>query len=141
MIDISHKKSTLRYARAQGKLFATPEVIQRVKEGRVPKGDVAHVARAAGIQAGKKASDWMVFCHPMPMDWVEISMEITDDGLLFTAEAKSVWKTGVEMETVAAVTGALLNAYDMLKPFQQDLSMGDIRLLEKSGGKSDYSSD
>lgn len=138
MIDVSHKDLTLRYACAAGKLFATPEVIEKVKNGEVPKGDVAKIARAAGILAGKKTADLIVFCHTLPLDWLDISMEIEDDGLLFTAEARTVWKTGVEIEAVAAVTGALLNAYDMLKPFQKDMSIGEIRVIKKTGGKSDY---
>jgi len=139
MIDISHKSTTLRYARASGKIFLTPETVSKVREKKVPKGDVAEVARAAGIQAAKRAPDIMVFSHTLPLDWAEISMELLEDGLKFTAEARTVWKTGLEMEVMAGVTAALLNAYDMLKPLQDDIRIGDIHLEEKRGGKSDYS--
>ncbi len=139
MIDISHKRTSLRYAKAGGKLFAGPEVIERVKNKSVPKGDVAEVARSAGIQAAKRTSEWIVFCHSLPLDWVEVSMEYEPDGLRFTAEVRTVWKTGLEMEAITAVQAALMNAYDMLKPLQVDMELGEIKLLEKRGGKSDYS--
>lgn len=137
MIDISHKRSTLRYAKAQGTLKASSEIIQRVRKDSVPKGNIAEVARSAGIQAAKKASEWMVFCHSMPLDWAEISMELEEDHIIFISEVRSVWKTGMEMEAMAAVSAALLNAYDMLKPLKADIEIGGIRLVEKSGGKSD----
>lgn len=137
MIDISHKRSSLRYARAAGKLKATPEVIDLVRKRKVPKGDVGEVARSAGIQAGKRASEWIVFCHSMPVDWVEVRMEIYPEHLEFITEVKSVWKTGMEMEAMAAASAALLNAYDMLKPLQADIEIEGIRLVEKTGGKSD----
>ncbi len=137
MIDISHKNSTLRYARASGVIFLKPETIARVRNKTVPKGDVESVARSAGIMVGKRTPEWMVFSHTLPLDWIDVSMEFLENGLKFTAEARTVWKTGLEMEVMTAVHGALLNAYDMLKPIQEDITMGDIRLEEKSGGKSD----
>ncbi|TVQ72970.1 MAG: cyclic pyranopterin monophosphate synthase MoaC, partial [Balneolaceae bacterium] len=137
MIDISHKRTSLRYARAVGTLHAIPETIERVRAGTVPKGDVASVARSAGILAAKRASEWLVFCHSMPVDWVEVRMELEGERIVFTAEVRSVWKTGMEMEAMTAVSAALLNAYDMLKPIQEDLWIGEIRLVEKLGGKSD----
>jgi cyclic pyranopterin monophosphate synthase len=137
MINISHKRNSLRYAKASGKLTSTPDVITRVKNKQVPKGDVLEVARSAGIQAGKRTSEWIVFCHSMPMDWIEISYEFQDDSITFIAEAEAVWKTGVEMEAVTAVMAAMLNAYDMLKPLDAEITMGEIKLLEKRGGKSD----
>jgi len=139
MIDISHKRSSLRYAKASGYLVATPEITDMIREGKIPKGDVRSVARSAGIQAAKRASEWIVFCHSMPVDWVEVHMELEKERIVFTAEVRSVWKTGMEMEAMTAVSAALLNAYDMLKPLKEDVSIGEIRLVEKSGGKSDMS--
>ncbi len=138
MIDVSPKNHTLRYARAQGRLFASPETLQRVKAGEVPKGDVLQVARAAGISAAKRTAEWIVFCHPIPLDWVEVSLQVETESLLVVAEVKAVWKTGVEMEALTAVNAALLNAYDMLKPIDQQLRLGEIELVEKRGGKSDF---
>lgn len=139
MIDISHKRTSLRYAKATGTLLASPEIIEHVRDGRVPKGDVASVARSAGILAAKRASEWIVFCHTIPVDWVEVKMMLEEERIVFTSEVRSVWKTGMEMEAMAAVMAALLNAYDMLKPLKQDISIGEVRLVEKTGGKSDMS--
>lgn len=138
MIDISHKFSTLRYAMARGTLIANSQTIERVVNKTVPKGDVLEVARAAGIQAAKRCSDWMVFCHPLPLDWIDIRYKVEETRIKVFAEARAVWKTGVEMEAMAGVTGALLNMYDMLKPIDEALSFGDIRLIKKRGGKSDF---
>jgi len=138
MIDVSPKFHTLRYALAEGFLFGRPEALKRVFDKTVPKGDVIEVARAAGILAAKKCSDLIVFCHPIPLDWVEVHLEEHPKGIRVTAEVRSVWKTGVEVEAVTAVTGALLNAYDMLKPLDDSLSFGEIKVLKKKGGKSDF---
>ncbi len=138
MIDVSPKFNTLRYAKARGILKATPETIQRVKDRTVPKGDVLEVARAAGINAAKRCSDWMVFCHSLPLDWVDLSFEIEEARIKVYCETRTVWKTGVEMEALTGVTGALLNIYDMLKPLDTHLSFGDVKLIKKKGGKSSF---
>ena len=138
MIDVSPKFNTLRYARAEGVLHGSPAILKRVADNTVPKGDVRQVARAAGITAAKRCSDWIVFCHPIPLDWVEVDLKVVDDCLRVTAEVKSVWKTGVEMEAMAAVAAALLNAYDMLKPLDDQLTIGQMKVVEKKGGKSDF---
>lgn len=137
MINISHKRNSLRYAKASGKLTSTPDVITKVKNREVPKGDVLEVARSAAVQAAKRTSEWIVFCHSMPIDWVEISYEIGEDEITFIAEVEAVWKTGVEMEAITAVMNAMMNAYDMLKPLDAEIIMGEIQLVEKRGGKSD----
>jgi cyclic pyranopterin monophosphate synthase len=138
MIDVSSKFNTLRYAMAEGILKASPETILRVKENTVPKGDVYQVARAAGINAAKNAADVITFCHTLPLDWVGIDFEIFKDHIKIIAEVKAIWKTGVEMEAMAAVTAALLNAYDMLKPLDENISFSDVKLVKKKGGKSNF---
>ncbi|HHM23613.1 MAG TPA: bifunctional molybdenum cofactor biosynthesis protein MoaC/MoaB [Bacteroidetes bacterium] len=138
MIDVSPKFNTLRYARAEGFLACSAESLQKIAAREVPKGDVVEVARAAGIAAAKRTADWIVFCHPIPIDWIEVTVTPEKDGLLVRAEVRSVWKTGVEMEALTAVSAALLNAYDMLKPIDSSLTIGEIRLVEKKGGKSDF---
>ncbi len=138
MIDVSPKFNTLRYAMAKGVLQARPEIIARVRERTVPKGDVLEVARAAGINAAKRCADWMVFCHNLPIDWVDLKFELEEDRIKVFAEVKAIWKTGVEMEALAAVTGALLNMYDMLKPLDDELVIGNIKLVKKRGGKSSF---
>ena len=138
MIDVSPKFNTLRYARAEGSLHGVAAVMQRVADGSVPKGDVRQVARAAAISAAKRCSDWIVFCHPIPLDWVEVDVVVDGNCLRVTAEVKSIWKTGVEMEAMTAVAAALLNAYDMLKPLDDQLVIGEMKVIEKRGGKSDF---
>ncbi len=139
MIDVSPKFNSLRYALAEGFLYGKQETLQRVFDKTVPKGDVTEVARAAGIHAAKRCADWITFCHPIPLDWVEVKLEPDNDKIKVRAEVRSVWKTGVEMEAITAVSAALLNAYDMLKPLDDSLSFGDIRVVRKKGGKSDFS--
>lgn len=138
MIDVSPKFKTLRYAMAKGTLFAKPAIVNRVIDQTVPKGDVLEVARAAGINAAKRCADWMIFCHNLPLDWVEVKFEFEEERIKVFSEVKAIWKTGVEMEALAAVTAALLNMYDMLKPLDDDLSFGDIKLVKKKGGKSSF---
>jgi cyclic pyranopterin phosphate synthase len=138
MIDVSYKFNSLRYALAEGFLYGKKETLQRVFDKTVPKGDVAEVARAAGINAAKRCADWITFCHPIPLDWVEVKLGEEKEKIKVTAEVRSVWKTGVEMEAITAVAAALLNAYDMLKPLDDSLSFGDIRVVKKKGGKSDF---
>ena len=138
MIDVSRKSNTLRYARAEGRLRCGSGTLDAIRAREVPKGDVLEVARAAGISAGKRTADTLVFCHPIPLDWVEITLSVEEDHLAVTAEVKSVWKTGVEMEALTAVTAALLNAWDMVKPLDESLSIEGIRLVEKKGGRSDW---
>ncbi len=138
MIDVSPKFNTLRYAMAEGVLNGTPALMAKIRNNEVPKGDVRQVSRAAGIQAAKRTAEWIVFCHSLPVDWVEIGFEFGEARMTVRAEVRAVWKTGVEMEAMTAVTAALLNAYDMLKPFDEDLSFGNIRLVKKKGGKSDF---
>jgi molybdenum cofactor biosynthesis protein MoaC len=139
MIDVSPKFNSLRYAKAEGYLYGNPDALARVADRTVPKGDVLEVARAAGILAAKRCSDMIVFCHPIPLDWVEVNFEVEPEHIRVIAEVRSVWKTGVEVEAITAVTGALLNAYDMLKPLDTELSFGGIKVLKKRGGKSSFS--
>lgn len=138
MINVSHKTHTLRYAKAEGLLRAGPDVRERLRDESIPKGDVAATARAAGIDAAKRTSEWVTFCQTLPLDWVDLSFEVVDEGLKVTAEAQTVWKTGVEIEAITAVSAALLNAYDMCKPLADDLEMSDVKVVEKQGGSSDY---
>jgi len=138
MIDVSAKFNSLRYAMAEGFLYGDKKTLKRVFDKTVPKGDVTEVARAAGINAAKRCADWITFCHPIPLDWVEVKLEPEKNTIKVTAEVRTVWKTGVEMEAITAVSAALLNAYDMLKPLDDSLSFGDVRVVNKKGGKSDF---
>jgi molybdenum cofactor biosynthesis protein MoaC len=119
-------------------LTTSKKTIDRVKTRTIPKGDVLEVARAAGIQAAKKTSDWIVFCHPIPLDWIELQFELKETQINVTAEVNAIWKTGVEMEAMTAVSAALLNIYDMLKPLDDQISFSEIKLIKKQGGKSQF---
>ncbi len=140
MRDVSEKFSSLRYAKARGSLRCSLQTLQRIRAGTVPKGDVIETARLSAIAAAKKTSDLLIFCHPIPLDWIEAQVELSDTppAITITVEVKSVWKTGVEMEALTAVSVALLNVYDMLKPIDEDLEIQQIRLLRKTGGKRDF---
>ncbi len=138
MINITHKSSTFRYARAEGRLKMAPATVELIRQNQVAKGDVKTIARVAGIESAKRTADWIIFTHPMPLDGVEVEVRVEDDGLYIAAEVHSVWKTGVEIEAITAVTGALLNALDMLKPYDSSLIMTDIQVVEKKGGKNDF---
>ncbi|MEE9168462.1 MAG: bifunctional molybdenum cofactor biosynthesis protein MoaC/MoaB [bacterium] len=138
MIDVSPKSKTLRYAKACGSIRAGEPTIDLVRSGKVPKGDVLEVARSAGIAAAKRTSEWIIFCHSLPLDWVDLSFEIESERITVSAEVKSIWRTGVEMEALTAVSAALLNIYDMLKPLDDHLAISDIKLVQKRGGKSDF---
>jgi len=138
MIDVSMKFNTLRTAQAQGVLNASPETIEKIRKNTVPKGNVLEVARAAGIMTAKSTSDIIVFCHPIPIDHIDITFDLGLDTLTITASTKTIWKTGIEVEAITAVTGALLNAYDMLKPLDENMSLSDIKVIRKKGGKSEF---
>jgi len=138
MINVSGKISTLRLAKAGGSLKTRTEVIQRVINKDIPKGDVLEVSRVAGIKAAKKTSELLIFCHNLPLEWVDIFYKIEGDTIHVVAEAEAIARTGVEMEALTAVSTTLLNIYDMLKPLDKEMEISSIRLLEKTGGKSDF---
>lgn len=138
MIDVSHKSSTLRTAKASARLVVKPETIQTIREGRVPKGDPLMVARIAATQAAKNTQLIIPYCHSLPLDYVGIDFSVGDDSIEVRAEVKAVWKTGVEMEAMTAATVAALTLYDMLKMIDSDLMIQDVRLDAKTGGKSDF---
>ena len=113
-----------------------PATLAAIRDGDMPKGDVLASARIAGIMAAKKTGDLVPLCHPLALDAVTIDFAFEDDGLRVTARASLTGRTGVEMEALTAASVALLTIYDMAKALQKDMTIGDIRLLEKTGGKS-----
>jgi len=138
MVDVSGKAETARIAVAEGWLLAAPETLQKVVEGGLPKGDFAPTVQLAGIGGAKRTSDLIPLCHPLPLQHVkvEIRPDVDAGRLRVTATASVTGKTGVEMEALTAVSVALLTAYDLLKAVDRDMRIGDIRLLEKRGGRS-----
>ncbi len=138
MIDTSDKFETLREARAEARVKMADSTVEAVKKGQVPKGNVLEIARAAAVMAAKKTSELIPYCHPLPVDFVDIDYEIGKNEIIISSEVRSIWKTGVEMEALTAVSVAALTVYDMLKPLDKELVIERIILLEKKGGKSDF---
>ncbi|REL38857.1 bifunctional molybdenum cofactor biosynthesis protein MoaC/MoaB [Rhodohalobacter sp. SW132] len=138
MINVSNKISTLRFARAGGSIKTREDVIRKIVDDEIEKGDVLEVSRVAGIQAAKKTSELLIFCHNLPLEWVDITFHLDGDTIHVKAEAEAIARTGVEMEALTAASTALLNIYDMLKPLDKEMEISSIRLLEKTGGKSDF---
>lgn len=138
MVDITHKAPTLRYAKATAVVEASmAETIQAVAENRVPKGRVLDMARAAALLGIKKTPELIPDCHPLPIEYANISYGIEGKCIHIFVEAKTVYKTGVEVEAMHGASLAALTIYDMLKPIDKGVVIRDIRLLEKRGGKSD----
>lgn len=138
MKSVSDKIETLRVAVAQSILRTTLNAIERLKSNDLPKKDALVVARIAGISAAKKTGDLIPFCHPLPLDFVDIEYQIGSDTVTFTATASTVAKTGVEMEALTAASVAALTLYDMLKPLDVESEIVSTKLVSKRGGKSDF---
>ncbi len=138
MVDVTSKSTTVREAVAGGKVRMLPSTLSLIESGGMPKGDVLAVARIAGIMAAKKTSDLIPLCHPLPLTGVDIQfMSHAEAGEIdIQATAKNVGQTGVEMEALAAVSVAALTIYDMCKAVDKMMTLTDIRLLSKKGGKS-----
>lgn len=136
MIDIGGKRDTLRRAVASGIIFAKPATISRIRERTLPKGDVLMLAEVAGIQGAKKTSDLLPLCHPLALTSVRVWHEMGDDHVRVFCEARTVGKTGVEMEALSGVNAALLCIYDLTKGIDPVLRLGEIKLEVKEGGKS-----
>lgn len=138
MVDVSQKPETARSAVAEGCVRMRPETLELALSGSARKGDVAGVARLAGIMGAKRTSDLIPLCHPLALS--KVSLEIDPDhalpGLRVRATVRTSGQTGVEMEALCAVSVACLTIYDMLKAAEKGMTIGDIRLLSKSGGAS-----
>jgi len=141
MVDVSAKADTERRAVAQGRVVFATESYRTVREGGLKKGDVARVAELAGVMGAKRTSDLIPLCHPLPITGLTVRVEPDDAAGAFvvTAEVKTTGKTGVEMEALMAVMTACLTIYDMAKAVDKSMIIEDVKLIEKSGGKSgDY---
>jgi len=136
MVDVSGKTATAREAIATGRITMSPEAATAIRTGTALKGDVLAVARVAGIMAAKKTAELIPLCHPLPLTKVSIALEVDDSGVTATATAATDAKTGVEMEALTAVSVTLLTIYDMAKAIDKAMTITNIRLLTKTGGKS-----
>ena len=138
MVDVSAKVETHRIARASGVIRMLPATFQLIAQGQAKKGDVIGIARIAAIQAAKRTSELVPLCHPLPITRVVVDFELIEaqSEVRCTAQVETLGRTGVEMEALTAVQIGLLTVYDMCKAADRGMVMGDIRVLEKSGGKS-----
>lgn len=138
MVDVSAKDTTTRRAVASGRVVMNAETVAALRSNTNPKGDPLEIARIAGIMAAKQTSELIPLCHQINLSKVNVSAELTDEGIELTAEAITNAQTGVEMEALTAVSVAALTIYDMCKAVQKDIVISDIRLVSKSGGKSNF---
>lgn len=138
MIDVTQKKETERQAVAKGKVQMKPTTLELVRKGKLEKGDVLAVAKTAGIMAAKETHRLIPLCHPLQLTYVAVEFNLPVDGnsVEITASAKGVGKTGFEMEALIAVSVSALTIYDMCKAVDKNMTIGDIHLIRKSGGKS-----
>jgi molybdenum cofactor biosynthesis protein MoaC len=142
MINITHKSPTLRKAIAQAIVrVSKPETILAVKDRAVPKGDVLEMAKVAGLFAAKRTADMIPDCHPLPIEFTSVSYEIGVMEIKVMVEIHTIYKTGVEVEAMHAASVVALTMYDMLKPIDKGITIEQIKLQEKKGGKSDQQSD
>jgi cyclic pyranopterin phosphate synthase len=136
MVDTSAKPVTARRAVASGRVLMSPETVAAVREQRTPKGDPLETARLAGIMAAKRTADLIPLCHPLPLTHVDMRAELRDEGVYLEATVATQAQTGVEMEALTAVSVAALTVYDMCKATDKAMTITDIRLEQKTGGKS-----
>ena len=138
MVDVSEKAVTARYARASGSIRMKPETLEAIRRNSFAKGDVLSVAQIAGVLAAKRTAELIPLCHSLPLSDVQVDLQLDDalPGVRCVAVARTNAQTGVEMEAISAVAISLVTIYDMAKSVDRDMSICDICLQEKTGGKS-----
>jgi len=136
MVDVSGKAVTAREAVARGRITISPAAMRRVRAGTLEKGAVVEVARVAGVLAAKRTAELVPLCHPLPLSHVDVDLLPRRDGFVIEARVRTEARTGAEMEALHAVTVAALTVYDMVKAADRAMTIGDVRLVRKSGGRS-----
>lgn len=136
MVDVCGKAETRRRAVASGRIAMSADALTAIRAGNAPKGDVLSAARIAGIMAAKRTGDLIPLCHPLGLETVTVDFHYETDAIRATATAALTGRTGVEMEAMVAVSVALLTIYDMAKAIDKAMVIGEVRLIEKTGGKS-----
>ncbi len=136
MVDVGSKPITRRVAQASGRVLMQPETLEAIKAHALEKGEVISCARIAGIMAAKRVAELIPLTHPLPLDHVEVLFEYIDSAINITAQVAVQARTGAEMEALTAVSVAALTIYDMAKAVDKDMVITEIKLMEKSGGKS-----
>jgi cyclic pyranopterin phosphate synthase len=138
MVDVGGKDVSDRRAVARATLRMSPATAELVRSGSGPKGEVISVARIAGIQAAKRTAELIPLCHPLPLSFVDVAIQVGGDVVTVEAEARTTAQTGVEMEAMTAATVAALTIYDMVKGVERGVTVHEVVLLEKTGGKEDW---
>jgi cyclic pyranopterin phosphate synthase len=138
MVDVGDKAVTSREAVARGTILMSREALRLVRSGGVAKGDPLQTARLAGIMAAKRTASLIPLCHPLPLSHVGVDLTPTSRGYEIEARVRTTGQTGVEMEALTAVSVAALTVYDMVKAVDKEMVIGDIRLVEKKGGRSGH---
>lgn len=138
MVDVGSKRATRRRAVARGTVRFGAKAYAALRENRLAKGDALAVARLAGIQAAKRTADWIPLCHSVPLEHLDVAIDLSDDdrSARVTASAAARWVTGVEMEALVAVAAACLALYDMAKALDRGIRIEAVELVSKSGGRS-----
>lgn len=136
MVDVGGKEETQRVAVAKGRIRMKPETVATIREGRAAKGDVLAVAQVAAIMAAKKTPEIIPMCHPLLLTRIDVDFQLTDDSVEIEARVDTKGQTGVEMEALTAVSAAALTIYDMVKAIDRGMTIGDIRVEKKQGGRS-----
>lgn len=136
MVDTSAKEMTLRRAVASGRVLMSAETVAAIRNQTTPKGDALETARLAGVMAAKRTAELIPLCHPLPLTHVDVRAEARDDGVYLESEVSTRAQTGVEMEALMAVSVAALTVYDMCKALDKSMTIADVRLELKTGGKS-----
>ena len=140
MVDVSAKDETVRVATARGRVLMDPRTLALVRDGGMAKGDVLGIAQVAGVMGAKRTPEVIPLCHPLPITGVDLSFELNeaDSAVEISATVRVTGKTGVEMEALTAVSVAALTIYDMCKAVDKDMIIDQVRLIEKTGGKSGH---
>ena len=136
MVDVSGKEATARTGRARATVQLKSSTVAQLKETTLPKGDALEAARLAGILAAKRTAELIPLCHPVPLSWVDVRIELTESAASIEAEVKTHAPTGPEMEALVAVSVAALTLYDMVKSVDREAVITDVCVTEKAGGKS-----
>ena len=138
MVDVTGKAVTAREAVARGRITMSRDAVRQVRAGRLKKGDPLQTARIAGIMAAKRTAELIPLCHPLPVSHADVALTPVRDGYVIEARVRTTAQTGVEMEALAAVSIAALTIYDMVKAIDKTMVIGDIRVVEKRGGRSGH---
>jgi cyclic pyranopterin phosphate synthase len=138
MVDVGGKEATDRRAVAAAVVRVSAETARAIRDGDAPKGDVIGTARIAGIQAAKRTAELIPLCHPLPLSFVDVRIEVGDGAITIEAEARTTAQTGVEMEALTAASVAALTVYDMVKGIERGVEIAEISLTQKTGGREDW---